>query len=217
MNQPRRAGALLADIADIHRTQADLDEALQASRESEKLLDPGGENASMGQAMDFVLALVREGQVLDNDKGVSLGRREEAIAVLERAFKITTDIAGRDPNDFNSGERFAGVGTLLARELWHRDPDRSVDIFDRALRRMGEVNNNTTARRREVDALAGSVYPLLQLHRYGDARERLDAAFLRLSQIQQYPSEQIQLGSEADRTLRARAEYRAPPAMLGAR
>jgi hypothetical protein len=74
---------------------------------------------------------------------------------------------------------------------------------------MAEFQNNTTARRREIDALASSVYPLLQLHRYGDARQRLDTAFLRLNQLKYYPAEQIELGSLADDTLRARAEYEA--------
>ncbi|HEY7391852.1 MAG TPA: serine/threonine-protein kinase [Bryobacteraceae bacterium] len=209
VNEPRRAGALLEAIADIYRQRGDLDEALAASRESAHLLDPGAETADMTQMMNFVLALIREGRILDDDNSISLGRRQEAVAVLDRAFRITTDIAGRDPNDFNSGERFAGVGILLARELRHTDPARSVDIYDRALRRMAAVKNNTAARRREIDALAGSVFPLLQLHRYRDARQRLDAAFLRLNQLGLYPAEQIELGSLADDTLRARAEYEA--------
>jgi tetratricopeptide (TPR) repeat protein len=209
VNQPRRAGALLEAIADIYRQRGDLDEALAASRESARLLDPGAGTADMAQMMNFVLALIREGEILDDGNGPSLGRRQEAAAVLDRAFRITTDIAERDPNDFNSGERFAGVGILLARELWHTDPGRSVDIYDRALRRMAEVKNNTAARRREIDALASSVYPLLQLHRYGDARQRLDAAFSRLNQLKFYPAEQIELGSQADDTLRALAEYQA--------
>jgi tetratricopeptide (TPR) repeat protein len=209
VNQPRRAGQLLEAIADIYCQRGDLEEAIAASRESARLLDPGAKTSDMAQTMNFVLALIREGQVLDNDKGVSLGRRPEAIAVLERAFRITADIAGRDPNDFNSGERFAWVGILLARELAHTDPARSVDIYDRAFRRMAEVKNNTTARQREIDALASSVHPLLQLHRYGGARQRLDAAFVRLNQLKFYPAEQIELGSLADDTLRALAEYQA--------
>jgi tetratricopeptide (TPR) repeat protein len=209
VNEPRRAGALLEAIADIYRQRGDLDEALAASRESVRLLDPGAETADMAQTMNFVLALIREGRILDDENSVSVGRREEAVAALDRAFRIATDIAGRDPNDFNSGERFAGVGILLARELWRTDSARSVDIYDRAIRRMADFKNNTTARRREIDALTGSVYPLLQLHRYGDARQRLDAALLRLNQLKFYPAEQIELGSLADDTLRARAEYEA--------
>jgi hypothetical protein len=50
---------------------------------------------------------------------------------------------------------------------------------------------------------------LLQLHRYGDARQRLDAAFSRLNQLKFYPAQQIELGTQADDTLRARAEYEA--------
>jgi tetratricopeptide (TPR) repeat protein len=207
VNEPRRAGALLEAIADIYRERGDLDEALAASRESARLLDPGAESADMVQRMNFVLALIREGRILDDDNSISLGRREEAIAVLDRAFTITGDIAGRDPNDFNSGERFAGVGILLARELSNTDPARSVDIYDRVLRRMAEVKDNTPARRREIEALTGSVFPLIQLRRHDEARQRLEAAFLRLNQLKFYPAEQIELGSLADDTLRARAQY----------
>src|SRR5260370_16389545 len=129
VNQPRRAGALLEAIADIYRQRGDLDEALAASRESARLLDPGAETADMAQTMNFVLALIREGRILDDDNSVSLGRRLEAVAVLDRAFRITTDIAGRDPNDFNSRERLAGAGLLLARELWHTDPARPGETY----------------------------------------------------------------------------------------
>jgi tetratricopeptide (TPR) repeat protein len=209
LDQPRRAGALLEAIADIYRQRANLDEALASSKESTRLLDPGAENADMAQMMNFVLALIREGRILDDNNSVSFGRRTEAIAVLDRAFRIINDIAGQDPNDFNSGERLAGVGILLARELWLTDPARSVDTYDSALRRMADFKNNTAARRREIEASAGSVFPLLQLHRYQDAQQRLDAAFLRLNELKFYPAKQIELGSLADDTLRARAQYEA--------
>jgi tetratricopeptide (TPR) repeat protein len=209
VNQPRRAGALLEALADIYRQRGDLDAALAASRESASLLDPGSESADMGHAMNFVLALIREGRILDDDNGVSLGRRQESVAVLERAFRIVAEIDGRDPSNFNSGERFAGVGILLAHELRHTSPLQALEIYGRAFRRMAAFQNNSTARRKEVDALAGSVYPLLRLHRYDDARQRLDAAFLRLTQLGLYPAEQIELGSLADDALRARADYEA--------
>jgi tetratricopeptide (TPR) repeat protein len=209
VNQPRRAGALLEAIADIYRERGALDEALAASRESARLLDPGAAIADMAQTMNSVLALVREATILGNYKSPGLGRREEAVAVLERALRITADIASRDPNDFQGSEWFVSVGIQLARELWHTDPARSLEIYDRAVRRMAEFENNTTARPREIDALASSVYPLLQLHRSGDARQRLDAAFSRLNQLKFYPADQIELGSKADRTLRALAEYQA--------
>jgi len=50
---------------------------------------------------------------------------------------------------------------------------------------------------------------LRRLGRVVEARQRLDAAFERLTQLKLYPSPQVKLGSEAEETLRALADYEA--------
>ena len=47
---------------------------------------------------------------------------------------------------------------------------------------------------------------LHRLHREGDARDRIEAAFRLLRETKDYPSETIKLGSGADATLRALAD-----------
>ena len=60
-----------------------------------------------------------------------------------------------------------------------------------------------------MSALVGSSYALRRLGRAVEARQRLDAAFERLTQLKLYPSPQVKLGSEAEETLRALADYEA--------
>jgi hypothetical protein len=115
----------------------------------------------------------------------------------------------QDPNDQNSRGRLAMAGLLLADITRHSDALRSLAIYDHTLLHTAEVKNNSGFRRFEVSALAGSTYPLLRLRRPAEARQRLDAAFTRLSQLKLYPAERIGPGSEADKTLRALADYEA--------
>jgi tetratricopeptide (TPR) repeat protein len=55
--------------------------------------------------------------------------------------------------------------------------------------------------------LAASSYPLMQLGRRQEARQRLDAALDRLDRARQYPAKKVELRSPADQTLRALAAY----------
>jgi tetratricopeptide (TPR) repeat protein len=87
------------------RYQGDLDGALRAARESVRLLDPGPAVTAPAPAMNFVLALAREGWILGEADGISLGRSEEALAVLERAFNIADDFVHKDPNDESTRSR----------------------------------------------------------------------------------------------------------------
>jgi len=209
LNRPRRAGALLEIIAGIDCQQGNLDEALGAIQESVKLMEPPKGTDDMGKLINFTMVLMRQSQILDDGNGVSLGRPEEAALALRRAFQIAEDISRRDPNDFSSSERFAETGMLLAHALRDTDARQSAELYDRAYRRMAEFETNSQARRLEVQALTGSIHPLLRLRRYAEGRPRLDAAFLRLEQLQLFPADQVEPGSDADHALRARAEYEA--------
>jgi len=88
-------------------------------------------------------------------------------------------------------------------------------MYDHTLRHMAEIRANSSFRRYEVSALAGSSYALRRLGRHAEARQRLDAAFERLAQIKLYPAEKITVGLEADQALRALADYEAGNGNLG--
>jgi tetratricopeptide (TPR) repeat protein len=136
-----------------------------------------------------------------------LGLPEEAAATLERSFSASDTFVHKDPNDQNARGNLAMAGINLANILRHSDPKRAMAIYDHTLNHLGEIGNNSSFRRYEVNALAGSTYPLVELGRPAEARQRLDAAFERLRQLNAYPAEKIRPGSEADWTLCALADY----------
>ena len=191
------------------RSTGDLDGALAAIREGVSLLEPPPENKSPGRLVTSELALVTQGEILGEDNAISLGRSREAAEYFERGLTIAANLVRQDPNDAASRVAFSDDGIKLAAILHHSDPRRAVAIYDEALRRLAEIKNNSRARRDEVRALAGSIYPLRQIGSTGEARKRLDAAFSRLSEMKLYPAEQVEPGSEPDNALRALAEYEA--------
>src|SRR6185369_9140683 len=100
-------------------------------------------------------------------------------------------------------------GTKMGGILRHSDPRAALSRYDEALHAYAQITNNTRARREEVRPLVGSTYPLMQIGNSLAARQRLDAAFSRLRDLKLYPSDQIELGAEADKAVRALAEFEA--------
>jgi serine/threonine-protein kinase len=198
---------LLISTSWIHRDRGALDEALQAIREAQKRQPTGTVN--QGQTLSLCLALVTEGEILGDDNGVSLDRPEEAATAFQHAFQISDGIAHQDPNDAQSRSRLSDAGRSLADLLRRSDARQALAIYDHVLRHLAEIKNNAQFRREKVRALAGSANPLQRLGRAPEARQRLDAAFERLRDLKLYPSDQVELGSEADDALRALADYEA--------
>jgi tetratricopeptide (TPR) repeat protein/predicted Ser/Thr protein kinase len=203
-----RGSILTSVVALVHRYQGDLDGALTAARESVRLLDPGAAETAPAPAMNFVVALAREGWILGEDQAISMGRSEEALAVLQRAFDIADDFVHRDPNDESTRSRLFLAGGPMADILRHSNPGRALDIYDHTLRDMDAVHGEFL-QLRAVYVLAGSSYALRALGRPAEARERLDRAFATLKKLELYPSEKIEAGSETDRALRALADHEA--------
>ena len=85
--------------------------------------------------------------------------------------------------------------------------DQELAVFDLGIRRLREVPHNLTARRREAQALAESSYPLRRMHRFPEARQRIEAAFTVLSEIAEYPAKMVLPDGEVAAALRARADY----------
>jgi tRNA A-37 threonylcarbamoyl transferase component Bud32/tetratricopeptide (TPR) repeat protein len=202
-------GALLWVSADVFRGQGNLDEALKRIRESVRILELPAGNAEQGRIMNLILALTIQARIVGQNDTISLGRREEAAAILERSFGMADSFVHQDPNDQVSRGRLAMAGLALAGILRRSSPGRSLAIYDHVLRHMAEIKNNSSFRRFEVSALAGSSYPLRRLGRAVEARGRLDAAFELLRQIKTYPALKVKPGSEPDAALCALADYQA--------
>ena len=203
-------GSVLYVTADVYRLQGDLEKALKTVRESVRLWERATDgNTDQGRILNFVLAVNYEGRILGEDNAVSLDRSQEAVAALDRAFEISDGFVHQDPNDSNSRDRLLQAGIELADILRRWDPNGALTYYDHTLRHLAEIKNNSRFRRAEVMALVGSSYPLRRLGRTAEARQRLDGAFERLSQLKLYSVDRIELGSEDDVALRALADYEA--------
>jgi tetratricopeptide (TPR) repeat protein/predicted Ser/Thr protein kinase len=202
-------GTMLWVAADLSRRRGDLDGALKQIHESVSVLDPGAEKVEQARTMNFVYALINEGRILGQDREINLGRPEEAIEVLNRAFTIADHFVHQDANDQNSRGRLAVAGLELADIVRHSDPRRALDLYDHTLRHLAEILNNSAFRRYEVEALVGSTYPLRRVGRGREAKERLDGAFQRLRDNHDYPAEKVRPGSVVAQAFLALAENEA--------
>jgi hypothetical protein len=137
------------------------------------------------------------------------GRPAEAIPLLERVIEISDALARQDPQDSESRFRVANADELLGDLLFQSNPAASLTAYDAGLQRLGEIPNNSRARRTEASMLAASTYPLRRLGRAADAKRRLDEAFDRLRSVKLYPADEVPLGNEADEALRALADLEA--------
>ena len=215
-NRPSNKGDFLWVSARDYQGTGQLDKALATIRESLQLLDPGPEWMNQaGRSMSFQHALVFEGQILGEENSVSLGRSEEAVKSLDRAFQMADSFVHRDPNDHSSRGHLAIAGIPMADILRSSDAPRALEIYDHTLRHLAEATNDAHLRRYEVQLLAGSSYALRRLGRGAEARQRLDKAFEDLKQLKFYPADKIDLDSEAAATVRALADYEADSGTLG--
>jgi serine/threonine-protein kinase len=204
--QPQQAGAASMVVSVGLRDQGDLEGARAAVADAVRLLEKAvAAEAAVGRRIVLSLALIREGQLLGDPGDINMGRPDEAIAPLERAFGIADAIAAQDPADFISRQRVSIAGLTLASILLDRDPARSAALCDGVLRRLAAIANNRNVTRLEIDALIQSTYPLERLGRLDEARHRLDDAFARLAQLKLFPAAHVAVGSSAAEALRARA------------
>jgi serine/threonine protein kinase len=209
LNRPYNLGTLHWVAAEVFRRQGNLDDALIEIKESVRMLDPGSKKIELRQELNFANALAKQGMILGEENAINLGRSEEAVAVLERSFNICDNLAHQDSRDQAPRGRLAAAGVYMADILRKSDPRRALAIYDHTLHHLGEISDNSSLKRYEVSALAGSSYVLRRLGRPGEARQRLDAAFERLRQIHDYPAEKLKPGSEAGEALFALADYEA--------
>ena len=203
-------GGLLIGMGRIQRDRGALDEALQAYAKAGTVLDPATyPGLGYGSERTFALAVIEQADTLASPRGVSLGRRDEAIVLLRRAFTLSDRAAHHDVNDADSRSMTSTGGRPLAELLRDVDAAESLDVSDHVIRHLGEIANNSLFRRNEIRALIGSTYALRRLGRAAEARQRLDTVFMRLREMKLYPTEKIEVGSEGYEAMLALAEHHA--------
>lgn len=195
-------------LGDALRQTGQLDSALVAIRESRRLEEQLTETATTWQPVNLVLALLREGSILGEDRDISLGRAQEAAAVFRRALDIVAELAKKDPDDNTLFQLEAEAARYLGDVLRHTDPQSALRVYDACIRSLRQARNqNIATRREEAKLLASSSYTIRALHRENDGKQRVDEAFDLLRKTGDYPAARIELASEADLALRALADY----------
>ena len=117
--------------------------------------------------------------------------------------QVSKKVLERPPGDL-AGEVQRRVGDILRRS----DPRAALAAYDQGIRRLVEIRNaNVSTRRTQAALLASSSYALRSLHRAGEAKQRIDAAFELLEKTKDYPSARIEPASEADLALRALGDH----------
>ncbi|HXA05309.1 MAG TPA: hypothetical protein VNY30_10745 [Bryobacteraceae bacterium] len=151
----------------------------------------------------------REGLLLAEDGGVDLSQPREAAVLFREAYSAVEEDARNEPKDYLSRDHIAECRLYLGNVRRHSSPRQALETYDHGLMRIREVPSDIDiqARRQEAALLAASSYAARWLHREGDARHRIEAAFRLLRETKDYPFETIKLGSEADATLRALADH----------
>jgi len=155
--------------------------------------------------MNYILSLVIKAEILGAPDTINFGRSAEAVTILDQAFDLSDQFVHKDPADQSVRSRLANAGVLLGAILRTSDPKRSLAIYDHTLSHIAEIQDNNSFRRFEVTILAGSSYALRKLGRSAESKQRLASALDRLNQLHLYPAASIDIGSEAEETLRALA------------
>jgi len=198
----RRASAS-GVLANSLRRVGDLEAALAAAQESRALLEQLGINPTT--RFNLINALWREGLVLGEDGGPNLGRSADALLAFQRGFNIAEEQAAKDPSDSRSRERIATMALEIGNILRHSDPARALAVYDRALVRLRESEENARSQSGAIDLLTMSSYPLRALGREAEARARLAQSFKLLEAEKEYPTDSIEPQNGAYNALRALA------------
>jgi tRNA A-37 threonylcarbamoyl transferase component Bud32 len=187
----------------------DLQGALQAASEARNLWDQlrHDEGDSYYTRLILYQTRCREGLLLGEDGGVNLNQPKEAALRLEEAFAALEGYAQTDRYNYEARAMIATGGHYLGDLLRRSNPKRALEVYDHSLVRVREVPNDVAARRIEALLLAGSSYAARAIHRDGDAKERIDAAFRLLRETGDYPNVAFQSGSEADVALQSLADH----------
>jgi tetratricopeptide (TPR) repeat protein len=197
----------LSLFADLKRISGDLEASLRAVREARSILERTDYTRDKQLRRSLYLVLWREGLILGGGNGLNLNQPEEAAATLQRAFDVIEEGAQSDPNDASIRVLFDQTARELGAILREREPERALKIYDHALQRLGEIKKNPRVTRGEAGLLAGSSYALRRLHRAGEAKNRIDAAFQLLNETNDYPATSIDTDSEVEPALRALADH----------
>lgn len=196
----------LGVLASSLRYQGDLNGALQTIQEAVRVSEQITYRDKIQRMIAMIGVLLPEGSILGEDGGVNLGRPEEAIEILRKAFELPEEIARADRVDATSRIRVGNIGEKLGNILRHYDPGQALAVYDVAIQRLGEVPRDLRSRQDQASILADSSYALRSLHHPREAQERINRALAILKDTKDYPSDRVRIDSAAFVVLRAAAD-----------
>ncbi|MBS1830646.1 MAG: protein kinase [Acidobacteria bacterium] len=202
-------GPALSLLANGLRMQGNLDAALASIREARKVTAEAKFPSTHHKQMSLFGVIWREGLILGEEGGISLGRPEEAARALGEALDIAVQAAANDRADTDSRIRLSTAARELGQVLTPRDPKRALAVFDQGLQALAEAKPSMKTKLATLQLLVWSSYPLRALQRGPEAAQRIARAFALAKETGRYPTERHGLGSDAVDLLRANAEQEA--------
>ena len=199
----------LSLLANVLRQSGDLDGALQSITEARRIAETTTTIDEEQRVSTLYAILWRQGVILGEGDSISLDRPADAREPLQAAFDLVERQSSRDPDDAVGRGRVATVARQLGAVLARRDPERALAVYDRGLMQLREIKVSVKARRDGARLLAQSSYPLRRLHRDGEAKDRIDAAFELLRTTKDYPAASVELAGEADVAIHALSDHMA--------
>ena len=165
--------AALSVLANALRSQGDLERGLQAIEEARAGAETAKYATATQRALKSVWAIyLREGMILGEDDGVTLGRTQDAVAALQKAFDVMGEMALRDPKDYTSRTRQATAARELGNILRYSDPKRAIEVYNTGIGELETIQNNLKARRDRAVLMANSSYALRRVGRGSEASKR---------------------------------------------
>ena len=140
----------LSMLADLFRLTGDLEAASSRSREARTNLEKAHFPSETERRAVWCSVLGREGKILESQADQH-ERPAEAAPLLQQAFDLLEEWTQSERDDPWSRLLFAPVGRELGDVLRISDPQRALAVYDHALRRLREVQDNPTARRGEAE------------------------------------------------------------------
>ncbi|HEY3839602.1 MAG TPA: serine/threonine-protein kinase [Bryobacteraceae bacterium] len=197
----------LSVLADALRLSGDLDGALRAIREARTSIEKTDFRGDIPRRLTMFNVLWREGSILGQDDNVSLDRPAEAEQVFQQAFDLMEEWAQKDPHESHSRILVSTAARELGRIVAHRDPQRALAIYDKALTRLREATPGNDTKRDAARLLAYSGDALLKLHRKEEAKARVDQALALLRETKDYPGERLEPEGEVCAAMRAWGDW----------
>ncbi len=197
--------AALSVLANALRSQGDLERGLEVIEEARAGAEVAKYTTATQRALNLYGIYLREGMILGEDEGVNLGRTQEAVAALQKAFDVMGEMAAKDRKDYTSRTRQSTAARELGNILRYNDPQRAIEVYDTGIGELETIQNNLKASRDRAVLLANSSYALRKVGRSSEATKRIEDAISILKQTHDYPAEKAALGSEVYTVMCARA------------